>query len=105
MPRYIIKLNTFDPTIIEVFEQLRKSRKQAAFTHEALKHFTSSAIGVQTIQFMTESLKPILAASSVNIAYPIKATEDPAWSTTRLTKGPGGQTTTQISEVLEMILK
>ena len=53
MPQYTIKLHTYDPDIVEAFEQLRKNRKQAAFTHEALKHFIASGKASQMIALMT----------------------------------------------------
>ena len=62
MPQYTIKLNTYDPAIVGVFERLRKNRKQAAFTHEALKYFLASEMGVQVIDLMcrdnASSLQP-----------------------------------------------
>ena len=39
VPHYSIKLCTYDPAIIAAFARLRKNRKQAEFTHEALKNF------------------------------------------------------------------
>lgn len=62
MPQYTIKLNTYDPVIVETFSLLRKSRKQAAFTQEALKYFLASEMGVQVIDLMcrdnSSSLQP-----------------------------------------------
>lgn len=52
MPQYTIKLNTYDPVVVEAFSLLRKSRKQAAFTQEALKYFLASEMGVQVIDLM-----------------------------------------------------
>ncbi len=52
MPQFTIKLNTYDPVIVEAFSLLRKSRKQAAFTQEALKYFLASETGVQVIDLM-----------------------------------------------------
>lgn len=52
MPQYSIKICTYDPTIIGVFNRLRKNRKQAAFTHEALKHFLCTEKGAQVLQLM-----------------------------------------------------
>ncbi len=52
MPQFTIKLNTYDPVIVEAFSLLRKSRKQAAFTQEALKYFLASEMGVQVIDLM-----------------------------------------------------
>lgn len=62
MPQFTIKLNTYDPVIVEAFSLLRKSRKQAAFTQEALKYFLASEMGVQVIDLMcrdnSSSLQP-----------------------------------------------
>jgi hypothetical protein len=52
MPQFTIKLHTYDPVIVEVFKRLRKSRKQTAFTHEALKYFLASEKGVQVMELM-----------------------------------------------------
>jgi len=63
MAQFTIKLNTYDPAIVEAFERLRKSRKQAAFTHEALKYFLASDKGVQVIGLMSrDHLPPLLPA-------------------------------------------
>lgn len=53
MPQFTIKLHTYDPEIVEAFERLRKNRKQAAFTHEALKHFIASGKASQMIALMS----------------------------------------------------
>jgi len=69
MPQFTIKLNTYDPVIVEAFSLLRKSRKQAAFTHEALKYFLASEMGVQVIDLMcrdnASSLQPTHKANPV----------------------------------------
>ncbi len=52
MPLYSLKLSIYDPEIIDSFERLRKSRKQAAFTHEAVKHFLLTDKGKQVLMFM-----------------------------------------------------
>jgi len=57
MPHYSVKLATYDPAIIDAFNRLRKNRKQAAFTHEALKHFLSTEKGIQVLLLMER--KPI----------------------------------------------
>jgi hypothetical protein len=65
VPQYSIKLCTYDPTIIDAFERLRKSRKQAAFTHEALKYFFSTEKGGQVLLLMegNSSSQPFIADS------------------------------------------
>jgi predicted transcriptional regulator len=52
VPQYSLKLCTYDPAIIDAFERLRINRKQAAFTHEALKYFLTSEKGVQIFSLM-----------------------------------------------------
>jgi hypothetical protein len=67
--QYSIKLCTYDPTIIDAYERLRKNRKQAAFTNEALKQFLSTEKGGQVLQLMegkstTEPSLPYISFSS-----------------------------------------
>ena len=52
MPHYSIKLCTYEPAIIAAFTRLRKNRKQAAFTHEALKNFLTTEKGSQMLLLM-----------------------------------------------------
>jgi hypothetical protein len=52
---YSLKLSTYDPEIIDAFERLRKSRKQATFTHEAIKQFLSTDRGKQVLTIMEGS--------------------------------------------------
>ena len=69
MPHYSVKLATYDPTIIDAFDRLRKNRKKAAFTHEALKHFLSTEKGTQVL-FLME--RKTIELPSSNIALPPK---------------------------------
>jgi hypothetical protein len=52
MPQFSVKLITYDPVLIEAFESLRKARKQASFTNEALKHFLATEKGKQVLSLM-----------------------------------------------------
>jgi len=52
VPLYSLKLSTYDPEIIDAFERLRKSRKQATFTHEAIKQFLATERGKQVLANM-----------------------------------------------------
>ena len=52
VPLYSLKLSTYDPEIIDAFERLRKSRKQATFTHEAIKQFLATERGKQMLANM-----------------------------------------------------
>ena len=71
MPQYTVKLNTYDPAIVEAFERLRKNRKQTAFTHEALKYFLNSETGKRVINLMSRnSLSPPHIAPEVDVVEP-----------------------------------
>jgi hypothetical protein len=52
MAQYSLKIFTYDPAIIDAFERLRKNRKQAAYTQEALKQFLSTGKGCQVLLLM-----------------------------------------------------
>ena len=52
MAHFSMKLITYDPSIIAAFERLRKNRKHAAFTQEALKHFLATEKGEQVLLLM-----------------------------------------------------
>ena len=69
MPQYTIKLHTYDPDIVEAFEQLRKNRKQAAFTHEALKHFIASGRASQMIALMINGHQLLLPKAAVGTKH------------------------------------
>ncbi len=69
MPQYTIKLHTYDPDIVKTFELLRKNRKQAAFTHEALKHFIASGKASETVALMSNVSKPLLVKSVSGSKY------------------------------------
>ena len=104
MPQFTIKLNTYDPIIVEAFSLLRKSRKQAAFTQEALKYFLASEMGVQVIDLMcrdsssssqpTQRDKPV---EQLKDSVP-KARNDFPSPTSNLAKG-------SCCDVMEKILK
>lgn len=101
MPQYTIKINTYDPVIIEAFARLRRSRKQAAFTQEALKHFIASDKGAQVIKLMSQETRPSPGTDS---PPPLKAhheTQPPISSVTALHK----PSLEPCSDVLEKILK
>lgn len=64
MPHYSVKLSTYDPAIIDAFDRLRKNRKQASFTHEALKHYLSTERGIQVLLLMEQkTIEPTPARS------------------------------------------
>ena len=52
MPLYSFKHSAYDPEIIDAFERRRKSRKQATFTHEAIKQFLATERGKQMLANM-----------------------------------------------------
>jgi len=58
MAQFTLKIKTYDPDIINAFARLRKSRKQSAYTHEALKYFLSSDQGMQVMELMARETSP-----------------------------------------------
>lgn len=71
MPLYSLKLSIYDPEIIDSFERLRKSRKQAAFTHEALKYFLCTEKGRQVLLLMEGKMtEPIPATITLPSSKP-----------------------------------
>jgi hypothetical protein len=76
MPQFSVKLITYDPSIIAAFERLRKNRKHAAFTQEALKHFLATEKGEQVLMLMegnasdTNSTTATLLSNSTCIETP-----------------------------------
>ena len=55
--------------IVEAFEQLRKNRKQAVFTHEALKHFIASGKASQMIALMINGHRPPILKSTTGTRH------------------------------------
>lgn len=98
MPHYSVKLATYDPAIIDAFDRLRKNRKQAAFTHEALKQFLSTEKGIQVLLLMER--KPI-DLSSASIALPPEKIDIGKASPERIM----ATTSVDSSSVLDSILK
>ena len=79
MALFSVKLITYDPVIIDAFDRLRKSRKQAAFTQEALKYFLATEKGVRVLMLM-EGNAPVSATrtTSISVAEPrVEATKEP----------------------------
>ena len=58
MAQYTLKIKTYDPGIVSAFERLRKSRKQSAYTHEALKYFLASEQGGRVMELMVRETPP-----------------------------------------------
>lgn len=58
MAQYTLKIKTYDPGIVSAFERLRKSRKQSAYTHEALKYFLVSEQGGRVMDLMIRETPP-----------------------------------------------
>lgn len=66
MPQYSMKICTYDPAIIDAFDRLRKNRKHAAFSQEALKYFLSTEKGRQVLLLMEGKMtEPIPATISL----------------------------------------
>lgn len=58
MAQFTLKIKTYDPIIVNAFMRLRKSRKQSAYTHEALRFFLASEQGVQVMDLMARDEQP-----------------------------------------------
>lgn len=58
MAQFTLKIKTYDPDIVNAFARLRKSRKQSAFTHEALKYFLATEQGAQVMALMSKEMQP-----------------------------------------------
>ena len=71
MAQYTLKIKTYDPGIVSAFERLRKSRKQSAYTHEALKYFLASEQGVRVMELMVRQTSPTPAKPDKTEALPI----------------------------------
>lgn len=105
MPQYTIKLNTYDPAIVEAFERLRKSRKQAAFTHEALKYFLASEKGVQVIDLMSRDHLPSLRPSAHKVIKD-ELSQNPVLTTQTVSTVPSSDLSKDYCcDVMEKILK
>ena len=81
MPLYSLKLSIYDPEIIDSFERLRKSRKQAAFTHEAVKHFLLTDKGKQVLMFMEGKASETSPSVMIYMAPNTMSSELPAEQT------------------------
>lgn len=59
MAQFTLKIKTYDPDIVNAFARLRKSRKQSAFTHEALKYFLATEQGAQVMALMAKDAQSV----------------------------------------------
>lgn len=101
MPQYIIKLTTYDPATIGVFEQLRTSRKFAAFTNEALKYFLKSERGAQVVNLMLnqQKRKPLGSVMSTDANFVVDEISNPVPDL------PSGLVQDGVYSVIKSILK
>jgi hypothetical protein len=105
MPQYTIKLHTYDPEIVKTFELLRKNRKQAVFTHEALKHFIASGKASQMIALMSNEPRPPLLKVATGTKH-LEALQDDVSvepATRQVTQSPVYRR--ECSDVLEKIFE
>jgi hypothetical protein len=100
MPQFSVKLITYDPVIIEAFERLRKGRKLAAFTHEALKYFLTSDRGRKVIELMSN-----YNLSHLHLGHDIIKVELPKKPVPAEFDFPSEMATVSFSDVMENILK
>ncbi len=104
VPLYSLKLSTYDPEIIDAFERLRRSRKQATFTHEAIKQFLSTERGRQVLANMdggtSDQQLPVLTSMAVK-----KPADKPPNETMPGKSASGFVQDVDCSDVLSSILK
>jgi hypothetical protein len=105
MPQYTIKLHTYDPDIVEAFERLRKNRKQAAFTHEALKHFIASGKASQIIALMINGHRPPPIKATVDTKHQETAMDDVSVGPAHRPAVPAFETKRTGDDVLKKILE
>jgi len=75
MAQFTLKIKTYDPGIVGAFDRLRKSRKQSAYTHEALKYFLASEQGVRVMELMVREPSPTPTKPDKSEALPIAVTQ------------------------------
>jgi hypothetical protein len=105
MPQYTLKLHTYDPDIVEAFERLRKNRKQAAFTHEALKHFIATGKSSQMIALMTTGHRPPLHMAATGTKHQETDNDDVPVGPARCLIAPAIGSKRAHDEVLKKILE
>jgi len=105
MPQYTIKLHTYDPEIVKTFELLRKNRKQAAFTHEALKYFIASGKASQMIALMSNGNQPLLVKSVPESKHQETFQEDVSWEPAIRQIPQPSVSKRECNDVLEKILE
>lgn len=105
MPQYTIKLHTYDPDIVDAFEQLRKNRKQAAFTHEALKHFIASGKASQMIALMSNGHRSPLPKTAVGTKHQETTQNDVSVEPALRLVAPVVDTKRTCNEVLDKIFE
>lgn len=67
MAQFTLKIKTYDPDIVNAFSRLRKSRKQSAYTHEALKYFLATEQGAQVMALMASGYEePLKTTTKAN---------------------------------------
>ena len=98
MAQFSMKLISYDPSIIAAFERLRKNRKQAAFTNEALKQFLDTEKGKQMLMLMV---------GKTSEQFPAKVTlsiDPPCVSTSTERRDVASNPANDSSSVLDRIL-
>lgn len=104
VPLYSLKLSTYDPEIIDAFERLRRSRKQATFTHEAIKQFLATERGKQVLANMdggtSDQQLPVLTSMEV-----MKPADNPPNETMPVRSASGFVRDVDCTDVLNSILE
>ena len=105
MAQFTLKIKTYDPDIVNAFARLRKSRKQSAFTHEALKYFLASEQGMQVMDLMSRETPPTRTKTQIAMEQPRGLLSKPAAIVERRIIPSGEVTDDYCSSVLGKILE
>lgn len=105
MAQYTLKIKTYDPGIVSAFDRLRKSRKQSAYTHEALKYFLASEQGGRVMDLMVREPSPTCTKTQIAPEQPRELLPIPAAIVERHIIPSGEVTDDYCSSVLGKILE
>ncbi|MBT0652644.1 hypothetical protein [Geomobilimonas luticola] len=105
MAQFTLKIKTYDPDIVNAFARLRKSRKQSAYTHEALKYFLASEQGMQVMDLMSRETPPTRTKPQIATEQPREMLPKPAAVVERHIIPSGEVTDDYCSSVLGKILE
>ena len=105
MAQFTLKIKTYDPDIVNAFARLRKSRKQSAYTHEALKFFLTSEQGTQVMELMSKEAQPERSKPQTTRDQPRNTPPKPPEMPEQQPPQPGGPQEDYCTDILGKILR